>query len=242
MEREKLWSRMGKWIKNSGRGGSLSEASAGFAGDVARQDLSQGRPPSSGTRVTPVPSPIERLEQQQSKVTALVESMQEHLTAQAQRTDSIARSLEKLADSLSRLPDSSQTQLGMLEKIGEEVARGVGSARRLEDVLTQLPQLADAQREAMVAIGHQMDATRTSHEGVSDALVGVRNVVSQVGESAAASTASLRDLRSDLASREQRVVTTLEDQAVQRQHFAWVMIAMVTGIFLVAVVALIRSW
>ncbi len=243
VERQKFWSRMGNWIKSPGRGALRADGAESAVGEISRDHATgeEARTVGSG-RVAHVPTPIERLEQQQSRVTVLVESMQEHMTSQAQRTDSIARSLEKLAESLSHLPESAQTQLGMLEKIGEEVVRGVGSARRLEDSLAQLPQLADAQREAMVSIGHQLEASRESNVGVSDALMGVRNVVSQVGESAAASTASLRDLRSDLATREQRVVHVLEDQASQRQHFAWVMIGLVTALLLVGIVALVRSW
>ncbi len=243
MERQKFWSRMGQWIKSPGRGSLRAEGAASAdhpAGGIQTTEVGTAGSRTVGGK--PVLTPIERLEKQQTRVTDLVESMQAHMTSQAQRTDSIARSLEKLAESLSHLPESSQTQLGMLEKISEEVVRGTGSARRLEDSLSQLPQLADAQREAMVSIGHQLEASRESNERVSDALVGVRNVVSQVGESAAASTASLRDLRSELSQREQRVVTVLEDQAGQRQHFAWVMIGLVTVLVLVGITVLVRTW
>lgn len=249
MERQKIWTRMGQWFKSSDRGSPRSTESLPSGGGVSgerRESLSSAVLPrneglETGGRSAPALSPIERLEQQQSRVAGLVESIQDHLTSQAQRTDSIAVSLEKLAGSLAHLPDSASTQLGMLEKISDEVARSSGSARRLEDTLGQLPQLADAQREAMVSVGRQLEASCEATGEMASTLSGVRDVVAQVGETTTASTESLKNLRSELTNREQRVATLLSEQTGRLDRFAWTLVGLVAAILIVAVLVLVRT-
>jgi len=234
---------MGQWFRPSGRG-SLDSVDT-LPGEL-RETLSASVVPrneglESAGRATGALSPIERLEQQQNRVAGLVQSIQDHLTSQAQRTESIANSLEKLAGSLAHLPDSASTQLGMLEKIGDEVARSSNSARRLEDALGQLPQLADAQREALVAVGRQLEASSLASGEIVTSLSGVRDVVTEVGEATTASTESLKGLRSELATREQRVASMLAEQSGRLNRFAWSMVGLVAAILIVAILVLIRS-
>jgi len=244
VEKQKLWSRMGQWFRSSSPGPVRTEQVAASPGTSSAERISSAVVPRSdrperGSRSSETLHGLERLEQQQVRVAGLVESIQDHLTAQSQRTDSIARSLEKLADSLAHLPEWAQTQTGYLEKISDEVTRNSGSTQRLESTLSQMPQLADAQREAMVSIGAELSASRTAHEQLASTLGSVRDVVTEVGEITTTSTASMKEFRNDLTTRENRVAKLVEEQTGGLYRFAWILVGVAGAILVVSIIGVI---
>ncbi len=107
------------------------------------------------------------------------------------------------------------------------------SAKRVEESLSQLPKLADAQRETMVSIGRQLNVSREAGERMVDTVRDVGQTVTKVGEATEASTRNIQEMRWDAAARDERVAVLLEEQTRRFAIFAWVAI----GLAVVAVAA-----
>lgn len=255
MEQTRFWSRVGHWFKaprspdevdsrDSATQALLDDPSSA-SGDGGLDSVgATGQRLGLVSRLRPAKrsSRIERMQAEQTRVVHLVESVQRHLEAQGERSESIARSLETLANSMSHLPDASKAQIGLLERVSEEMTSQVGAIRRLEDVLSQLPPLADAQRESIVSLERHVESSRQTNESVTTALGGVRDTISACGESATASVAALKELRREYTGREERLAVLLEVQNQRLQHLTWLAIAAGVAALVTGVVGLIRFW
>jgi archaellum component FlaC len=241
MDRARLWTRVGRWFRNSGRYGGYIHENAFLDDDAAASQRADGsgKQPGAGLvsaadaggsasrfRSSRGPSSVERLEEEYARIIRLVESIQTHLDRQGERAESIARSLDRLAESLGHLPEASKNQLGLLSAIREQMDLDGACAKRVEESLSQLPQLADAQRETMVTIGRQMDSSRQSNERVATTLEGFQQAVTLLGEATSVSARALQELRSEASTRDDRMTAALEVQTKRLTLFAFAAIAL----------------
>ena len=200
--------------------------------------------PTTGTfsllrRTKPNPQ-LERLEAEYAKVVNLIDAIQNHLASQAEQSRNIARSLERLAEGVSTLPDVSNRQLELLGSINESITADLDGKKRLEENLAQLPGLADAQREAMVSIDRQMDASRETHNRLAETLEGVGQSVARFGESSAGSSRVLELMRTDASAHAERVARLVEEQTRKFTIFAWSAIALASLAAVMGIVAFVR--
>ena len=251
MERATLWSRVGHWLRTSARSGG-HDPYAPIGPNAPGDD---GGVPPMGTGVIPpeasVPTPkfrlaratsnVERLEEEYAKVVKLVESVQTHLEQQGERSESIARSLSRLAESLGHLPDASKTQLELLSTISQQMSADSACTKRVEENLSQLPRLADAQRETMVSIGRQLDLSRQTSDRVGTTLEGFQQAVTLLGEATGTSAKALQEMRWDASAREERVATILQEQTRRFTYFAAAAVGLSVVAAVIGLLALIRS-
>ncbi len=86
------------------------------------------------------------------------------------------------------LPNVTQDEEIYRRHLEDEATR----LRRLEESLSQLPGLADAQRETMVAVGRQLDELRTAGDRNATSLSSVGDALSGLQESTGAATDAQR--------------------------------------------------
>lgn len=253
MEKQTFWSRVGHWFKRSPRpvgygpenapAGAL-EPTSGVDGDIrsapdaasateARGSLSRFRFSRSGPN-------LERLDEEYARVVNLMESIQTHLAAQAERSDIMARSLDRLAEGLAQVPDASRKHLELLSTMSEAVAAGAASAKRVEESLIQLPQLADAQRETMVSIGRQLDLSRQTSGRVADTMDQSREAITKLSEATGASTKTLQEMHQEAGVRDERAAFLLQEQTKRLVMFAWSAIGLAVVVAVVGLIALFR--
>jgi uncharacterized membrane protein YccC len=251
LNRSSFWSRMGEWFKSSNRGIAVTELSSTDSLTV------NPTAPSSGNLLDPGPDDdapsdingrgrfsgrrreLKRVEDGYNRVVGLVESLQAHFEEQDRRTADIAASLERLATSLSHMPEASRGQFEVLSAMRDVLEHHAARAKRFEDCVTQLPQLADAQRETMTAIAHQLDHSHKSNDRVGAALENFQQAVASLSEATAGSTVALREMHNDSSARESRMVTMLDQQARRFTFFACVAVGM--GV-IVAGLGLLTAW
>jgi hypothetical protein len=183
---------------------------------------------------------MERLEEEYARVVNIVESVQKHLEQQGERAESMAGSLTRLAESLDHMPETSKTQLELLSTMNHQMGVDGACVKRVEENLSQLPRLADAQRETMVSIGRQLDLSRQTNDRVATTLDGFQQAVTLLGEATGASAKALQDMRSDASSREERVATILQEQTRRFTIFAAVAVGLLLVAGVIGVIALIR--
>lgn len=249
MESTKFWSRVGHWFRRSGHL-APGDSDLGTQFGLSNEAGNAGVPvmtstlPTSGSfgllrRSKPNPQ-LERLEAEYAKVVNLIDAIQHHLASQAEQSRNIARSLERLAEGVSTLPDASNRQLQLLGSINESIAVDLDGKKRLEENLAQLPGLADAQREAMVSIDRQMDASRETHQLLAKTLEGVGQSVAQLGESSAGSSRALEHMRTDASAHGARVARLVEEQTRKLTIFAWSAIGLASLAAVMGIIALMR--
>lgn len=244
MEKARIWNRVGKWFRMSGRTGAQAESMVESAvacdetGVAAGGDLLASGP---RFRLARAPSTVERLEEEYARIVRLVESVQSHLESQGERTESIARSLSRLAESLESVPQATLAQSEFLVAIRQRLETDGACLKRVDENLSQLPRLADAHRETMVAIARQLDGSKQTGEKMAASLDGFQQAVTLLGDATTASAKALHGLRSDGATREERVVHVLEEQTRRLTLFAASSVGLALLAAAVAVIALLRS-
>lgn len=253
MEKVRFWSRVGGWLKRSGRpiedggeGGIVEPF--GFApattgnppGSAQTQASDEPSKPLSRFRLPRPGSNLQRLEEEYGRMVNLVDAIETHLGAQAKQSEKMARSLDRLAENLSHVPDASRKELELLSTISESAGSSAASAKRTEDGLLQLPRIADAQRESMVSLRQQLDVSQQTDERVAGAMGEVQQAVTKMGEATNASAKGLQDMRWEASACAEHVVKLLEAQTKRLTIFACSAIALALVAAAVGTFALFR--
>lgn len=187
------------------------------------------------------PNPqLERLETEYTRVVDLVDAIEKHLASQVEHAHHMSQSLERLAEGVAALPDASRQQLDLLGKINESVTAGLTNSKQLQEGFSQLPQLADAQREAMVAIGRQLDASRDGEERLVETLQGMGESVAKLGDVTDSSSQALQAMRRDALARDDRIIAVMEQQTGKIAIFAWSALGLAAVGAILGLVALLR--
>ncbi len=249
MERETLWARVGQWLRPSTRPVDPdrfppTDPLGPIGGGMASTDT--GIIPSDGSGVGPkfrlarTGSAIDRLEEEYARVIRIVESVEKHLELQSERGDSMAGSLNRLADSLEHMPETSKAQVELLTTMNHQMEVDGACAKRVEENLSQLPRLADAQRETMVSIGRQLDLSKQTNERVVTTLEGFQQAVTLLGEATGASAKAMQDMRRTASEREERVATILQEQTRRLTFFAFAALGASIVAAVIGIIALLR--
>jgi hypothetical protein len=249
MEKATFWSRVGHWFRPSGRSVTVDDIGQdGPMGDGGGAHLSDSPvsdvlPPSGGSRfrLARTSPAVERLEEEYSRIVRLVESVQTHLERQGERSEVMARSLSSVADSLTSLPEASRSNSEALSAINVRLETDGATLKRLDDNLSPLPRLADAQRETMVTIGRHLEVARESNEKLVTTLDGFQQAVTLVSEATSATARALQQIRVDAGAKEDRVAAALREQTRRMTMFAAAAVGLATVAAVLAVVALFRS-
>ncbi len=181
---------------------------------------------------------IERLADEYARIVKLMDAIQAHMAGQEQRSEQMVRSLDQLASGQAQAPEAQRQQVELLSSIREAVAAEAAGSKRIEDQLAQWPGIADAQRETMVSISHQLDSTRETNERVGSALTEVHAATTGLSAATESSTKLVFQLRSDALAREQRLAELLEFQTKRLSTIAWTAIALGGVVAIASVTAL----
>lgn len=252
METTKFWTRMGQWFKGSNQGGqdmdlghdpdddtivpSADDKALDVSPDIDDDDIV-----SASIKPAPLQRPtLERLEEEYRRVVTLMDSMHDHLASQAELSGRMDRSLVRIAEAVSRPAQAPVEQVELLTSISEAVTADAAASKRLEEALSQVPQIADSQRETMVSIGRQLEVAHSTNERVVGSMDSVESALSRLGDVTDASTRSAESLRQDSAARDQRFSAMVEQQTRRFTLFAWSAIGLAVVAVVIGVVALLQ--
>lgn len=251
-DKEKFWIRVGHWFKPTSANQPdvdpiiESELTSTLGMESASTETIVAESPSdivgtvSRSRLGRSLSAAERIEQEYNRVVGLVESIQDHLGQNSERSELMVRSLDRLADSLENLPESSRKQIEILESLHQEVAADAQRAVNMEQAISQLPQLADAQRETMVTISRRLEDSRETDEKLTSTLDSVEQSVTQMGEATIASAKTITMMRMEEASRQDRIAKLLEQQTERITLMATVAIVLAVAAVILGLVSLFQ--
>jgi chromosome segregation ATPase len=233
MQAQTLWSRMGSWLRVTGRNDGNHPEMGHVAISGANRPLSTD--PDSGHKAAPfhaqeaIIAPtsralskreltLERLHDGYQRAVDVIETIQEHLKRQDERGAAMVQALTRLADDLSHLPESSQAQQLALSGIREQLEAESVRGRRLDENLAQWPRIADAQREMIVSVRHELDNSRKSTDHLDDTLKDLCKTMSALDETTGTSSTVLRQMHAESSVREERLAALLDRQTRQ---FTW---------------------
>ncbi len=240
MQQQRFWSRVGHWFRSSDRGngaGDQQDASNGKSkanqtpdqGAVAVKDAiestADGEAPAEDGVIQPArvrisrrDLSIQKLQEGYNKVVDLVERIQDHMHTQDERSASMAKSLENIATTIGNVNGSSREQVDALRCMQEQMEADAAQSKKLDEQLSQLPRIADAQRETMATVGRQLDSSNQMQGKLNATLGEFQSKMTHLTEATATSTQSLRQIHQDTAAREDRVVKLMESQT---RRFTW---------------------
>lgn len=96
---------------------------------------------------------IRRLEDRYDQLTGLIDSIHNHLETQETRSREMAKAVSELAASVSRLPESTQSQTRQLEAIATHLEAANTRSDRWELVMDRFAEHAESQSEALRDLG-----------------------------------------------------------------------------------------
>jgi len=251
VERTKFWSRVGHWFAGADR--ATASASADPASPVPNPE---GAPPTSSPpdpaliateggsgpisklRASRSSPSVNRLEETYRELAQWMEKIERHLGAQTDHTERIAQLLDRLATGLANVPARTQQQAELLTAIREDASIQVGCAKRVEESVSQLPQIADAQRETMVSIGRQLDLAREASERVAATIAENHEVLGKLGEATNASVKALQEMRWDVSARDAQISALLTEHTKRFTQFAFCAIGLAAIAATIACLAL----
>ncbi len=246
MERTSFWSRVGGWLRHSNRStlGARVFQERNYAQTMNRNGRDttstfHENPLGGATGIIRGKATRRQRDEGLAKLGTVLDSLQKHFDTHEQRSGTIAESLEKLAAHLAPIPETSKAHSELLGAIRDGLEAHAARAKRIDESLSQLPQLADLQRETFVSIGRQLEVSRQTSERVAEVLNRFQQAVTVFGDATTASTAALREIQTDSAVKQQQMVKVLEDQTKRFTFFAGVAIA---AALLVAVLGLAAAW
>ncbi len=200
------------------RGGSLAPEDSGVPTD-GDSDRSVGRP---------------------SEIVQLIDSIHLHLAEQGRSMEGLRTTVDRVAESLSALGSASERQVDLLAGMGPRIEAGATAAKKSEESLSELPRIADAQRETMVSVARQLDLLHGSAEQSVGALTEFRGSVAHLGEAGDASLAALRELHADLRDRETRFVEEYRRLAAKLVLIGWSFVGVAVVAMILALIGLFR--
>ena len=251
MERTKFWSRVGHWFAGTGR--ATASASADQAGPApapeappARSSLPDpalitaegGSGPISKLRASRSSSSLNRIEETYRELAQWMEKIERQLGAQTDHTGRITQLLDRLATGLANVPARTQQQAELLTAIREDASTQVACAKRVEESVSQLPQIADAQRETMVSIGRQLGLAREASDRMAATVAENHEVLGRLGEAMDASTKALQEMRWDVSARDAQISALLTEHTRRFTQFAWCAIGLAAVAATIACLAL----
>lgn len=251
MEGTKIWSRVGRWLKRTDASPTRGGDDGGMASPpgATRGELVSTPPPGTASeepaalsrfRLSRSGPPLERLEEEYKRVVKLIDTIQSHMSSQGERSEAMTRSLDRMAEHFAEMSGAARKQSEYLSEIAETSATEAACAKRVEDGLLQLPQLADAQRETMVSIGGQLDLSRQTIDRVAGSMDGFQQAVGNLAQVTEASTKKLQEMRWDTTAREERIAALLQEQNRRMTYFAVAAMALALVAAVMGVIALFR--
>lgn len=250
VERVGFWSRLAAWIWGTDRSPAFDAGSStklpghdpSFEPDAGGRVVgSSFSPPSDSSKSGSGRTSAASVPQANDRLIELVDAIQKHLTAQSERSELMTAALHRLADGLERFPEASKAELHLLERVAADSGATATNVKKLSDSLVQLPELADAQREALVTIHRELERGRESGQQVRETLGGVGRAIAALGEATASLRPMLDRMRTELSSGQDRLVLIVERQAARMTWFsAYALGAAGLGI-LFSLIALFRS-
>lgn len=253
MPQQRMWSRIGHWLRSSNRPREEAEGTQTTrvvdpqADGLAELDLGldsascleEAIVPSTALRKPDKEPLLERLEDGYARVTNLVESIQAHMETQDQHRAETAQALTSLAASLQQLPGAAQAQTEALQRVEAQLEGQAVRGRKLEENLTQWPRLADAQRETLAAVGHELELNREAGSETRATLEGLGEAVQALGSATELTTATMSRLQTEAAEREQQLAQVLQERTSRLTWFVAGVTALAAVAIVIAVAALL---
>ena len=244
MEQASVWTKMGSWFRGGVVPVRSDETHRQDMGNASGDGLS-GRPPAvttSGPLGAPE-APLARRDanpdrESDSAVVGLIGSIREHLEEQSRWMERVAGSLDRAVENVEGLPDASSKQLGALTDILAQMEADRDVAKHLGETLSQLPRMADAQRETMVNVARQLDLLREGNERGTSTLADFQESVSTLGEANRAMTASIKEMQVGADARDERLADLLRVQTGRFTLIGWSAVGLVGLGVVVAIVGL----
>jgi len=146
---------------------------------------------------------------------AWIESLLNHFETMDRRSAKATAALDQAVASLAYLPAWSKTQLELLSSIRDSLDQNASRSKRMEDALSQWPQLADAQRETMVSIGRQLDAARQTDERLVQGLSQLHDAVRSLSAVTVSAAATAQQMHAETRLREEGLTRLLEKHTKQ---------------------------
>jgi chromosome segregation ATPase len=246
VDKTTLWSRVGDWVRNPRR--TLKRDSFPVSEPASDDHSSNGRKRADGNREDSAPwyhfgghrSRVLEIVLETRRVAELLESLRVQLERQTDDAQRANHTLDRLATSVARVPESMRVQTDGLASIQRRLDAEAADIRQIQEGLSKLVESKDAQNEVIASLARFTETSQTTGEILSAGLERIRQAVGLLDVSSSAALRSLDALRNDLRERGDAWTASLVGLNKRLLVFTTSAIALSLIALLTGVIALVR--
>ena len=175
---------------------------------------------------------LAKLQEGYEQVTRVIQEIENHLVAQADRSERICNSLEQLARATSELPTATRLQTETLETIAAHIEATSSRTQQMAESLSQVPKLAKTQSETLVSINRQLEMAGEQRVLASQTLDRIGGALGTLSTTSQTQTERLKMIG---ARAEEQV--DLLSQMIARQNRRFIMLFVVTVLLAIGALA-----
>ena len=182
---------------------------------------------------------LEKLQEGYLQVIDLVDSMQKHQQRQDTRAMEISSSLSRVAETLGTIESSGRDQARTLARIADELGAGNERSARWEEALSEFPRMAEAQRQVLSDVAHQMEAAGQRDNQMAQSLESFREAVTSLGDATTASSVAVKSLQMSALESHERTAALMKEQ---NKRFTMLFVVTLVLVAIAIVAGLITLW
>ncbi|MCF7958269.1 MAG: hypothetical protein K9M57_07475 [Phycisphaerae bacterium] len=240
MPKKTIWNRFGSWLRPGHHPGQVNEvvqhdAEGAIIGPGDIQNMAEEAPLS--TLELRRERQLLAMEENFTRLVDVLESMNENVIEQRKHSAELNSRMEFVVDTLSSLPDSTESQVVALKGMAEALQNQSQLHQRVAESLDSLPEQNIAQIEKLNEITQNLESSIVVQNRQADSLNNFDNSVQGMLDNSKAQTISMANIGKMLEDNE----VHLQNMIVkQNTRFGWLMGVMaMLGIAAVAAIAVI---
>jgi hypothetical protein len=221
-------------LPNVGDDGLLADPIVDLPGDADAEAVTPDKAPVALSRWNKRDQTLAKLQEGYEQVTRVVQEIQNHLVAQADRSERMCVSLEQLAQSVTELPSIGREQTQTLETMAARMEATNTRTQQMAESLSEVPKLARTQSETLTGINRHLEMASEQSVMTSQTLDKIGSAMGTLSTASQTQTERLRMI-GDSTDEHMDLLT----QMLARQNRRFVMLFVVTVVLAVAAIAAI---
>ncbi len=242
MTKKTIWNRFGNWLRPGHHPGQVDEvvqhdAEGAIIGPDGLPEISNEEP------LSPLELRREKqllvMEENFVRLVDVLESMNDNVIEQRKHSAELNSRMEFVVDTLSSLPDSTETQTAALKSMTTELQNQSQLHNRVAESLDGLPEQSAAQIEKLNEITQNLESSIIVQNRQADSLINFDNSVQGMLDNSKAQTMSMANIGKMLEDNESHLQNMI---VKQNKRFGWLMgILALLGATTVAAISII-TW
>ncbi len=183
---------------------------------------------------------VQTLQDGYDRLLGLIDSMQNHMDLQQNRTEQLVDTVRQIGARLQSLPDQVDRQVELMGSIASQLETTNLRTMQLADAMSELPKSVEAQAETLNSLNQQLGLANETTAQVANSLGQLGSAMGSLNQSSQAQTSQLRRAQTSAEEQAEKLADSLKLQG-RLLAVLTVLVVLAIGGAAVGLVILLRS-